>query len=49
MLKQTETYGDKGGAAMVRDQIGRIYSERGRYDEAMSYHKEALAGLDAAA
>lgn len=33
---------------MVRDQIGRIYGEQGRYEEALRYHREALAGLEAA-
>ena len=32
---------------MVRDQIGRIYAEQKRYDEALTCHREALAGLDA--
>jgi len=45
LLKQIE--GDRGGAAMVRDQIGRIYAEQKRYDEALTCHREALAGLDA--
>lgn len=45
LLKQIE--GDRGGAAMVRDQIGRIYAEQKRYDEALNYHRQALDGLDA--
>jgi CHAT domain-containing protein len=48
LLRQTETFGDKGGAAMVRDQIGQIFAEQGRYEEALAYHREALAGLEAA-
>src|SRR6185436_19910471 len=48
LLKQTETSGDTGGIAMVRDQIGRIYAEQGRYEEALRYHREAVAGLEAA-
>ena len=47
LLKQMETLGDKGGAAMVRDQIGRIFAEQGRYEEALKYHREAIAGLEA--
>ena len=33
---------------MVRDQIGRIFAEQGRYEEALNYHREAFAGLEAA-
>lgn len=33
---RVETFGDKGGAAMVRDQIGRIFAEQGRYEEALT-------------
>ena len=45
LLKQIEN--DRGGAAMIRDQIGRIYAAQKRYEEALTYHREALAGLDA--
>ena len=44
----TQVEGDRGGAAMVRDQIGRIYAQQKRYAEALDYHRQALAGLDAA-
>src|SRR4029079_2638990 len=33
---------------MVRDQIGRIFAEQGRYEEAWRYHNAAFAGLEAA-
>jgi CHAT domain-containing protein/tetratricopeptide (TPR) repeat protein len=46
LLKQVE--GDKGGMAMIHDQIGRILAAQGRYEEALQYHREAFAGLEAA-
>jgi CHAT domain-containing protein len=33
---------------MVKDQIGRIYADQRRYDEALRYHHDALADLDVA-
>ena len=46
LLKQIE--GDRGGAAMLRDHIGKILAYQGRYEEALKYHHEALAALEAA-
>ncbi len=33
---------------MVRDQIGRIFAQQGRYEEALTYHRDAIAALEAA-
>src|SRR6185369_8609942 len=48
LLKEVEGYGDRAGALMVRDQIGRVYSEQKLYDQALKYHREVLAELDPA-
>ena len=39
LLKQTEGFGDRGGAAMVRNQIGKIFAAQHQYPEAMNYFK----------
>ena len=48
LLKQIEESGDQEGAAMIRDQIGSLLAAQGKYSDALVYHRQALAALDAA-
>src|SRR5215813_2858573 len=47
LLKQTESFGDVGGGAMIRDQIGSILAAQGKYEEALHYYQQALAAFEA--
>src|SRR5262245_445436 len=48
LLKQTEGFGDRVGAALIRESIGSIYVTQGRYADALDYYRQSLEASDAA-
>jgi tetratricopeptide (TPR) repeat protein len=46
LLKQTEGFGDAGGAAVLRNAIGDTWAEQGRYS-ALDYYRQALSAMEA--
>jgi len=46
ILRETESFGDQTGAAIIRNEIGRVYAAQGWYDKALDYYRQALAVLE---